>query len=704
MGTVNIREERIEFTAVDKSLTSVSRQGQAAVNQLRSSVDTLKNAAQAIVVGTGAFSFGSAMVREAMQAEQASNRLIAVLRATGHAAGLTKGDLDAMADSMHEATQFDDESIRGAQASLLKFGNIYGSVFKEALKLSADLAAFMGTSIPEAAQTVGKSLQSPTDGLRAMTQILGKLSPEQEKNIENLVRQNRAIEAQNAVLDLWRSKIGGTAALMNTGLTAATTGVSKSWNEMLENFGKTADQAGLVERSLRGLTAVMNDLANAGKPVNQVLMQQQGLANLNNRIEVLTRDLAERRIQRRAYGGANVADDPTFAADQARIDQLRSLAQQQARRIQVLGMVGDPSTFDARDLRLRQTPPVVLGGKTTNEPKGLSPYQSAVLQMRQQAAKAEMGDSEFISTQLEIQAGKYKDLTAAQKQNLLVLAAQRDVQKSVREQLDEDKKGREESAKAINEENEKLVESANRYRDLVDPLRQYQRQLAELEELRRRGLLNSEEEIDAYVRVLELLDEARIKQEGLNEATKDSKNAFAEMGFTASSALEDLIVNGGKAGDVMKALAKDLARILFRKTIGNNLSTGVDKFLEGLFKPAGASSAGGVDEAGFSSISEAQWLGNNARGGDYVVGGSGGIDSQMVAFRGTPGERVSITPQGKSGGGTFIIDARGADPAGLARLEGLIVQLHGSIERRAVSAVIANAQRGGAVARALGAA
>jgi hypothetical protein len=38
-------------------------------------------------------------------------------------------------------------------------------------------------------------------------------------------------------------------------------------------------------------------------------------------------------------------------------------------------------------------------------------------------------------------------------------------------------------------------------------------------------------------------------------------------------------------------------------------------------------------------------------GGSFTVGGSGGADSQTVAFRATPGERVSVTRPGGGGGG-----------------------------------------------------
>ncbi|EME71386.1 Phage-related minor tail protein [Paramagnetospirillum caucaseum] len=50
----------------------------------------------------------------------------------------------------------------------------------------------------------------------------------------------------------------------------------------------------------------------------------------------------------------------------------------------------------------------------------------------------------------------------------------------------------------------------------------------------------------------------------------------------------------------------------------------------------------------------------------------------------------------------FVIDARGADREGLARLEQRITMLNATVERRAINAVTDARQRGGAVARALG--
>lgn len=49
-------------------------------------------------------------------------------------------------------------------------------------------------------------------------------------------------------------------------------------------------------------------------------------------------------------------------------------------------------------------------------------------------------------------------------------------------------------------------------------------------------------------------------------------------------------------------------------------------------------------------------------GGSFIVPGSGGIDSQFVPIMATPGEQITVTPEGGMQGGTrFNIDARGAD-------------------------------------------
>jgi len=504
-----------------------------------------------LAVGAAMLAMGRSSINAAVEAERAQNRLTAVINATGGAAGVARGEYDRMADSLAEMTQFDDESLRGAMATLLKFGNIHGDVFRNAIKLSADLAAYLGTDVPGAAQMIGKSLQSPTEGLRAMEMQFGKLTAAEEKNITKLVEQGRAVEAQNAILELWRKKVGGTAELMNTGLSGAVSGLSKGWNELLENFGKTANSAGLVERSIRGLTAAMRDLENVGKPGDPMLAQQHGLENINNRIETLTRDLAERRAMRRAYGGADVADDPSFAGMQARIDELRAMAQQRARGIQVMGMAGDPSTYDARDLRLRQTPAITLGGDN-----GAAARERAAAERAKEAAQVRAGIGESLAMQREIM-----DEASALGVKFL--------------QQQEDKRIA-------------LEKEAEAVRDTLNPWNAYAREVERLRALHEKGAISQREFGDAVAAEARKIGSAYedIAAKG-TQSFDELKNAIEGWGQDLSRELARGEVSLRSFGRLLEEL---LAMQIQRRFMQPFLNAGTE-FLSDLFNTTGVQSA-----------------------------------------------------------------------------------------------------------------
>ena len=79
----------------------------------------------------------------------------------------------------------------------------------------------------------------------------------------------------------------------------------------------------------------------------------------------------------------------------------------------------------------------------------------------------------------------------------------------------------------------------------------------------------------------------------------------------------------------------------------------------------------GADAIGSGLASTASSIGSTlgfAQGGSFTVGGSGGTDSQMVAFNATPGERVTVeTPQQQAGGGVTV-NVNGVGAADLAAI------------------------------------
>lgn len=534
----------------------------------------------AMAGAVGAIEFGRQMIANAQQAEQASNRLTAVLRATGHAAGLTKGELDELADSLAQVTQFDDESFREAEATLLKFGNVTGDVFRQGLKLAADYAAFMGTSVPDAAQTIGKALSSPSEGIGALERQIGKLRPEQEAMIKNFMESGRIMEAQGVVLDVLQGKLGGTAEQMNTGLTRATTGVKKAWDEFTESLGRSpvvssAAAAGfyLVEKSLGGLKDVVDTF------------------NFEKFKKVFTLDFK---------ADAPAAADPAVVAA-ARANQLA----EEARAFD--------ANFAKQNARVEQ-----LSGDLENKKR----------EAAKRAAEKEQKDREDL-----LKKGVAWEEAAA--------IARADAAQELAAQIGQIE------LRQLHERNAEAERMQQRARDSDEAA------------LRARTEAVSAEQVEQG----QIANRARLKRiKGEQDATEEMIRAFEGWGRETSKGFADMVMDADYSFDRIRDSARNLVRDIIAMQINRRITQPIigaaggflDKLIDGGIR---AATGGG---AGDSAAAEPfNWSAEEgfASGGSFKVGGSGGTDSQLVAFRASPDETVTVeTPaqQRGSGGGMTV--------------------------------------------------
>lgn len=132
------------------------------------------------------------------------------------------------------------------------------------------------------------------------------------------------------------------------------------------------------------------------------------------------------------------------------------------------------------------------------------------------------------------------------------------------------------------------------------------------------------------------------------EKWEDFKSAVLSVRSSLENAFVDAITQAKSFKDVIKSLISDLARLAaqsaFRSLFGGQLAW------SGL---AGSLFGGSTGNVGAASTGFGAWSGLRgfATGGSFQVGGSGGIDSQLVAFKASPNERVSITKPGQDTGG-----------------------------------------------------
>ncbi len=155
-----------------------------------------------------------ALAERQIDAEQ---RLAAVVRATGKAAGFEASQLRNFASELQKSTTVGDEAILESMAILLTFRSIAGDAFKETTRLALDMAAVMGSDAKGAVLQLGKALEDPVGQLGALGRTGITFSGQQKEQIKGLVQANKLFEAQGIILGVIRAQLGGVAeALADT--------------------------------------------------------------------------------------------------------------------------------------------------------------------------------------------------------------------------------------------------------------------------------------------------------------------------------------------------------------------------------------------------------------------------------------------------------------------------------------------------------
>lgn len=257
-------------------------------------------------------------------------------------------------------------------------------------------------------------------------------------------------------------------------------------------------------------------------------------------------------------------------------------------------------------------------------------------------------------------------------------------------------------AEALNDSlrNEQRLDAiADKYRELADPVREYRKQLEEIEMIQKRS--RPEERLSAaeYAKAVEKINDAifaaRFGKESerpfdpdFKEVTSAAKEMEQELNAMwnsvsdrAGQAFADMVLTGEAAfSDLANIVARAVVEMAARMAIINPLLNGIfglsgSNILPALWNVPGSPAAiAGAKADGGPVLS----------GSTYLVGEEG-----PELF--TPSFNGNIIPndQLRRGGNTYIIDARGTDESVVQRLQAALIALAGPgvVERRALTAV-----------------
>jgi hypothetical protein len=256
---------------------------------------------------------------------------------------------------------------------------------------------------------------------------------------------------------------------------------------------------------------------------------------------------------------------------------------------------------------------------------------------------------------------------------------------------------------------------AKHYLDILDPARSYLETQEKLYALLAAGKLTLDETLAIQRKVFE----AKNGIKDLAETTGVAADAGHAMGLSFTSALERVIFDSGRAVnamDLLKAAAMDVAKVIYGRNVAEPIAGVVQGGIGSLLAGFGSNSA---YVSGTMTAESAGMLGQAFHSGGMVGIDGVGRYIHPAYFENAPrfhdglmpdefpailqqGEGVFTQAQMKAMGGSgdvYNIDARGADRAGMARLEARIAALGGSMSHVALEAMRRDGYRKGRATR-----
>lgn len=600
----------------------------------------IRNVFAGLAGGIGIASLMRTFAQETINAQNEQAQLAAVVQSTGKAAGFSVEQLNKMADEMARVSTFDSGDINRAQTRLLSYTGIVGEQFPKAMQATIDMAARMGMSVEMSAETIGRALDIPSQGLTALTRQGFRFTEAQKKAVEQLEATGRVGEAQALILSALESSYGGAAQAARDTFGGAVAALQNELRDLMT--GK--------EGSLDGARDAVEDLT-----------------------KTLQSDEAKQAFKTFTEGMASVAAGAVnmavylWNAMNASADLVESLFREKARP--AIDLLTDHAKARLAELSAAGSPGK-RGGLSEAEIERLAKERKAAEQRAKAAqAAAKQADSyiESLKRQLqatqdltvvektleEIRAGSLAGAGARRQQEALAIAAALDEHAAAAERA----KDAEEELQKLIREQESIYEEGRRVMESMrTPSEQLGVQIDRLNFLLGKGAIDWETYSRAVFDAQDNFDRA---QEAANKTGKElddfAKNAAENIQRSMGDTLVDAMQGKWDSiGDgfvqmlqrmVAEALAADLARAMF-----------------GGDEKGGVTGKGGWFGSALGAIGD--WFGfggSKASGGDvlanrsYLVGEQG-PERFVPRTAGTiiPAAQTAAAGAGRTAGPTYI--------------------------------------------------
>lgn len=205
--------------------------------------------------------FAGFAISEFGKAEKAIAKVQTQLKLTGTSIGITFQELQDASENLQKNSIFgDDDILEKVSGQLLRVSGLTKDSFQQAQQVVVDLASALDTDLSSAALQVAKALESPVEGLSALSRVGVKFTDDQEKLIKNLVATGRQAEAQGFILDILRGKFDGVAKAVSQTSFGALAQLKNAFDNLAEAIGGRL--FAIIEPFVKKLTTMLENLKN----------------------------------------------------------------------------------------------------------------------------------------------------------------------------------------------------------------------------------------------------------------------------------------------------------------------------------------------------------------------------------------------------------------------------------------------------------
>ena len=317
---VQISDIKIKLEAETAKFTEEINKARRSLNGLNLTKLAIGGVATAAIAATGAVvSFVGSLgdgIKIFEETERYMARTEAQLRATGAAVGFSSSELDNFARSVAMNTLASTDGVRQAMSVMMTFKSVTGESFKEAIKLSQDLAETFGTDISSEARNLGRALENPAEAISILKRKGIELTSEQQNLINSFVETGDKAKAQEIIFKALQERVGGTGeGSAKDTLSGSLDTLGQATDELKEQFAETTGITKFFKGAVDSLSGAFIKLTKAMKGVDTATH----VKNLENEISILEK--SKKSLEQQFESGAFDGSDEVLAAMREQMDQ-----------------------------------------------------------------------------------------------------------------------------------------------------------------------------------------------------------------------------------------------------------------------------------------------------------------------------------------------------------------------------------------------